>query len=157
MKIMFAFMIAGVAMFAAAPAYAQNPTVRCRGLNTPCVLQPPSVRMNVGNPYAQPQRSNVRMPFTQQNVGGRQMVILPPRHHQQMGRGMMPQGGGIIPSRHPMVTGPVAMPTGQPYVASETTIVENGIRYTGKSCRRAEGTEGREGYGSDGGLGCWRF
>jgi len=34
---------------------------------------------------------------------------------------------------------------------------QNDIRYTGKSCLRAEGTIGREGYGSDGGLGCWRF
>ncbi|KKW24110.1 MAG: hypothetical protein UY70_C0014G0011 [Candidatus Kaiserbacteria bacterium GW2011_GWB1_52_6] len=65
-----------------------NPTVRCQGLNTPCALQPPPVRVNVGNPYAErrmpPQGQNYRMPFTQQNVGGRQMVILP-QHRGSMG------------------------------------------------------------------------
>ncbi len=51
-----------------------------------------------------------------------------------------------------------AQPTGEPYEAPAVVTEENGIRYTGKSCRRADGATGREGFGPDGHtLGCWKY
>ena len=51
-----------------------------------------------------------------------------------------------------------ASPTGLPYEAPNRTVIEEGgIRYTGLSCNRKEGTIGREGYGPDGQIGCWKF
>lgn len=71
-----------------------------------------------------------------------------------------PQPCVVGPAAGPVTivpAGPKAAPTGQPWVAPPT-IVEGGIRYTGNSCTRTDmPTPGREGYGPDGSLGCWRY
>ena len=61
-----------------------------------------------------------------------------------------------VDAPQPRVVDRYATPTGKPYVRPQTTT-ENGIEYTGNTCNRIEGTTGREGYGPNGGLVCWKF
>lgn len=50
-----------------------------------------------------------------------------------------------------------ARPTRELYEPAPVASVEYGISYTGKSCIRAEGVVGREGFGPGGQIGCWKF